>query len=398
MPSPQLTQQADKQSLTAKHVRCAPTEPVRNRSAHRRSRAPGPAIHGQAPSTNLSAASRMRPAQKPSSRIARSPSRPRGAASWPAHRGTRATRKPAPRRPHLDVRKQLPCCAESNPSTVVRAPDGHPTLSTANGDPLPEAIVRVNCLSAPGRSHCSSATGRSSPTVARKNADARDSATSIRRTASGDNRSQAFSKSMRAATTYCKASSCSRSDNCRRSRHTTSSSWRRSRSRSASARLMVRTRERETIASPTHPAPTVRVATARTPTVVRRCPRPRLADGRVPGALPFVVTRLVEHRPVGAAVGRVDGLDRVVTTTGIARRSALRLGDRLRFDGGQHAVIGLSGASVRLAGDDVHQGMLATHLQGTPDSRCFPVSLPPLGLLDAAPLKVVGEARASERP
>ena len=119
---------------------------------------------------------------------------------------------------------------KSNPSTQVRAPDGHPTLSTAIGDPLSEAIVSVNCRSAPGRSHCSSTTGRSSPTVACRNADARDSATSIRRTASGD-RSQAPSRSRRAARTYCKASSCSRSDSCRRSRHSRSSSWRRSRVR-----------------------------------------------------------------------------------------------------------------------------------------------------------------------
>ncbi len=139
-----------------------------------------------------------------------------------------------------------------------------------------------------------------------RNADARDSATSIRRTASGDNRSQASSKSMRAARTYCKASSCSRSASCCRSRHSTSSSWRSSRSRSASARLMVRTRDRCTIVSPTHPAPTARVATTCTSVEVRG----RMAGTKCPGAMRVPLRR------------RDDWIDRD------AGRPALRSPDR----------------------------------------------------------------------
>jgi putative transposase len=80
----------------------------------------------------------------------------------------------------------------------------------------------------------------------------------------------------------------------------------------------------------------------------------------------------------------------------------LRLGDRLRFDGGEHTVAGLTGASVRLAGDDgVDQVVLLTHLQDAADftllSGSRPVSLPPLGLLDAAPAAVVEQARWWER-
>jgi transposase InsO family protein len=87
---------------------------------------------------------------------------------------------------------------------------------------------------------------------------------------------------------------------------------------------------------------------------------------------------------------------------GGARRGVLRLGDRVRFDGGEHTVVGLAGASVRLAGDDgVDQVVLLTHLQAAADftqlSGSGPVCLPPLGLLDAAPAAVVERARWWER-
>lgn len=84
------------------------------------------------------------------------------------------------------------------------------------------------------------------------------------------------------------------------------------------------------------------------------------------------------------------------------RCGVLRVGDRLRFDGGEHTVVGLTGASVRLVGDDgVDQLVLVTHLQAAADfallSGSGPVCLPPLSLLDAAPAAVVERARWWER-
>ena len=74
----------------------------------------------------------------------------------------------------------------------------------------------------------------------------------------------------------------------------------------------------------------------------------------------------------------------------------------MRFDGVEHTVVGLSGGAVRLAGDDgVDQVVLGTHLQAAPDFALLSggglVSLPPLGLLDAAPPGVVQQARWWER-
>lgn len=82
-------------------------------------------------------------------------------------------------------------------------------------------------------------------------------------------------------------------------------------------------------------------------------------------------------------------MGRVVTAGGAGRRGVLRLGDRVRFDAAEHTVVGLSGVSVRLAGDDgTHQVLLVTHLQTAPDftvlSGAALVSLPPLGLREAA--------------
>jgi hypothetical protein len=91
-----------------------------------------------------------------------------------------------------------------------------------------------------------------------------------------------------------------------------------------------------------------------------------------------------------------------MTAGGAARRGVLRLGDRVRFDGVEHTVVGLSGGAVRLAGDDgTDQVVLMTHLQAAPDfallSGAGPVSLPPLGLLEAAPSAMVEQARWWER-
>lgn len=83
-------------------------------------------------------------------------------------------------------------------------------------------------------------------------------------------------------------------------------------------------------------------------------------------------------------------------------RGVLRLGDRVRFDGGEHTVVGLAGGAVRLAGDDgIDQVVLLTHLQAAADfahlSGGGPATLPPLGLLDAAPSAVVEQARWWQR-
>lgn len=89
-------------------------------------------------------------------------------------------------------------------------------------------------------------------------------------------------------------------------------------------------------------------------------------------------------------------------TAGPDRGGVLRLGDRVRFDGVEHGLVGLSGTSVRLAGDDgAAQVVLVTCLQSTPDfavlSGSQPVSMPPLGLLDAVPPAALEQARWWER-
>lgn len=91
-----------------------------------------------------------------------------------------------------------------------------------------------------------------------------------------------------------------------------------------------------------------------------------------------------------------------MTATDVTRCGVLRLGDRLGFAGGEHTVVGMTGASVRLAGDDgVDQLVLVTHLQAAADFRLLsgsrPVTLPPLGLLDAVPAAMVERARWWER-
>ncbi|ONI90876.1 integrase [Saccharothrix sp. ALI-22-I] len=86
--------------------------------------------------------------------------------------------------------------------------------------------------------------------------------------------------------------------------------------------------------------------------------------------------------------------------TGTAR-PALRVGDRVAFDGEEHLVIGLAGTSVRLHADSgTQQVMLAGHLMAAPDFAVLnaggePVAVPvaePFGLLAALPEEVVVEA------
>lgn len=76
----------------------------------------------------------------------------------------------------------------------------------------------------------------------------------------------------------------------------------------------------------------------------------------------------------------------------------LRVGDRVVFDGDEHAVVGLSGSSVRLAGAAAGDTVVAlAHLQAAADfagsGGCSPARLPALGLLDAVPGPVLERAR-----
>jgi hypothetical protein len=80
----------------------------------------------------------------------------------------------------------------------------------------------------------------------------------------------------------------------------------------------------------------------------------------------------------------------------------LRVGDRLRFDGAQHTVVGLSGSLVRLVADDGSVAVLAVaHLLDAADFAIVGASprvcLPQFALLDTLPEKVVARARWWER-
>jgi transposase InsO family protein len=80
----------------------------------------------------------------------------------------------------------------------------------------------------------------------------------------------------------------------------------------------------------------------------------------------------------------------------------LRPGDRVVFDGTEHTVVGLSGTSVRLAGADGSDTVIAlAHLQAAVDfavlSGGSAVRLPALGLLDAVAQPVLERARWWER-
>ncbi|MFI6779295.1 Mu transposase C-terminal domain-containing protein [Nocardia sp. NPDC050412] len=80
------------------------------------------------------------------------------------------------------------------------------------------------------------------------------------------------------------------------------------------------------------------------------------------------------------------------------RRSVLRVGDRVVFDGDEHVVVGLAGTSVRLRADSgAHQVVLAAHLMAAMDFTVLDAaSLPavePFGLLDMLPADVVAAAQ-----
>ena len=87
----------------------------------------------------------------------------------------------------------------------------------------------------------------------------------------------------------------------------------------------------------------------------------------------------------------------------LAPRGVVRVGDRVRFDGRVHQVVGLDGAVLRLVGE--HGTVLvvaAGHLLAAADfelldSELEAASLPPLALVDALPEAVVGQARFWER-
>ncbi len=72
-------------------------------------------------------------------------------------------------------------------------------------------------------------------------------------------------------------------------------------------------------------------------------------------------------------------------------RGALRVGDRVRFDGQVHTVAGLAGTTVRLV--DSHGApslMMFTHLMAAEDfelldSQASTPGLPPFGQLDTVP-------------
>ena len=80
-------------------------------------------------------------------------------------------------------------------------------------------------------------------------------------------------------------------------------------------------------------------------------------------------------------------------------RSVLRPGDWVHFDGGEHQVVGLAGASVRLRSEagGADQVVLAGHLMSSPDFTVID-GLPapevePFGLLDALPEDVLAAAK-----
>ncbi|NLU78793.1 transposase [Micromonospora sp. HNM0581] len=84
-------------------------------------------------------------------------------------------------------------------------------------------------------------------------------------------------------------------------------------------------------------------------------------------------------------------------------RSVLRPGDWVHFDGGEHQVVGLAGASVRLRSEvgGADQVVLAGHLMASPDftvidGRPAP-QVEPVGLLDALSEDVLAAAKQWER-
>jgi hypothetical protein len=85
-----------------------------------------------------------------------------------------------------------------------------------------------------------------------------------------------------------------------------------------------------------------------------------------------------------------------------AGRAVLRPGDRVHFDGGEHQVLGLLGASVRLRGQaGVEQVVLAGYLMAAPDFQVLGAqplpSVDPVGLLDTLPEDALAEAKRWEQ-
>ncbi|MEU5845717.1 Mu transposase C-terminal domain-containing protein [Saccharopolyspora shandongensis] len=82
--------------------------------------------------------------------------------------------------------------------------------------------------------------------------------------------------------------------------------------------------------------------------------------------------------------------------------NVLRTGDRVRFDGQEHTVVGLSGTAVRLVGDDAVSSVVSVgHLQSAPDfdvvatagGAYSPALLASVGRLESVPDSVLERAR-----
>lgn len=83
------------------------------------------------------------------------------------------------------------------------------------------------------------------------------------------------------------------------------------------------------------------------------------------------------------------------------RSAVLRPGDWVRFDDGEHQVVGLAGTSVRLRSHDgAEQVVLGTHLMAAPGFTVIEGSalpeMEPFGLLDSLPEQTLAAAREWE--
>jgi hypothetical protein len=86
----------------------------------------------------------------------------------------------------------------------------------------------------------------------------------------------------------------------------------------------------------------------------------------------------------------------------VRRAAALRPGDWVQFDDGEHQVLALAGTSVRLRSSmGVDQVVLASHLFASPGFAVTgadePVQIEPFGLLDGLSEDVIAAAREWER-
>jgi hypothetical protein len=87
----------------------------------------------------------------------------------------------------------------------------------------------------------------------------------------------------------------------------------------------------------------------------------------------------------------------------VRRAAALRPGDWVQFDVGEHQVLALAGTSVRLRSSmGVDQVVLASHLFASPGFAVTgadePVQIEPFGLLDGLSEDVIAAARAEHCP